>query len=349
MGIMMGNNKQAASIREYCLSKHRAYEDRPFGETPICFKLNGKIFAQLYPYAHDYKITLKCTLMQGDFYRQLYPGVVVRGYHCPPVQQPYWNTVYLENFPEDELRHMIDSAYDVVFDSFSKKVQKSLLSTPQQAAEADKAGADAIAGAKWLFFDLGSTLVDEEKAYNHRIRDMIAGTDLTFEEVHQKREALARQGLDGNSAVIAYYGLTKTPWHGEDEKLYADAKAVLQHLVNRGYKLAILANQNPGVAKRLASWGIERYFDVIASSAELGVAKPDPAIFKTALGMAGCEASQAVMIGDRLDNDIIPAKKLGMQTLWLRNGLAASQPRELGAGYADFIIDSLSEITRLFS
>lgn len=113
-------------IREYCLSKHKAYEEFPFGETPICYKLNGKIFAQLYPDEHDYKITLKCTLSQGDFYRQLYPGTVVRGYHCPPVQQPYWNTVYLTGFSEDALWHMIDLAYDAVLHSFSKKLQKTI-------------------------------------------------------------------------------------------------------------------------------------------------------------------------------------------------------------------------------
>ncbi len=115
---------QPEAIRQYCLSKHKAYEDLPFGETPICYKLNGKIFAQLYPCEHNYKITLKCTILEGDFYRQRYPGVVVRGYHCPPVQQPYWNTIYLSDFPEDELWHMIDLAYEAVFHSFSKKVQK---------------------------------------------------------------------------------------------------------------------------------------------------------------------------------------------------------------------------------
>ena len=95
-------------IKKYCLGKHGAYETQPFGDVPICYKLNNKIFAQLYPYEHDYKITLKCTADVGDFYRMIYPGKVVRGYHCPPVQQPYWNTVYLNEFPEDELYHMID-------------------------------------------------------------------------------------------------------------------------------------------------------------------------------------------------------------------------------------------------
>ncbi len=114
-------------IRDYCLSKHKAYEAYPFGDIPICYKLNNKIFAQIYPNISDYKITLKCTADFGEFYRMIYPEKVVRGYHCPSVQQPYWNTVYLDDFPDDELLNMIDHAYDTVFKSFSKKVQKQIL------------------------------------------------------------------------------------------------------------------------------------------------------------------------------------------------------------------------------
>ena len=43
------------------------------------------------------------------------------------MQQPYWNTVHLDDFPEDELLNMIDLAYDTVLMSFSKKVQKLIL------------------------------------------------------------------------------------------------------------------------------------------------------------------------------------------------------------------------------
>lgn len=113
-------------IKEYCKNKKHAYLDYPFGDIPICVKLNKKIFAQIYPNANDYKITLKCDKIKGDFYRQIYPKVVVRGYHCPPVQQPYWNTIYINEIPEDELINMIDEAYEVVMNSFTKKVQKTL-------------------------------------------------------------------------------------------------------------------------------------------------------------------------------------------------------------------------------
>lgn len=110
-------------IKAYCLSKPKAYEDYPFGDFPICYKVNKKIFAQLYP---D-KITLKCTAFSGQMFRQAYPGVVVRGYHCPPVQQPYWNTIYLERFPPEALPMMIDHAYETVVSSFSKKVQREIV------------------------------------------------------------------------------------------------------------------------------------------------------------------------------------------------------------------------------
>lgn len=88
-------------IIDYCLDKNKSYVDYPFGVTPICIKLNKKIFAQIYPLSHDYKITLKCDPVTASFYRDQFPGIVVRGYHCPPVQQPFWNTVYIEQIPEE--------------------------------------------------------------------------------------------------------------------------------------------------------------------------------------------------------------------------------------------------------
>ncbi|MDE7444630.1 MAG: MmcQ/YjbR family DNA-binding protein [Lachnospiraceae bacterium] len=83
--------------------------------------------AMLTDNAFYYKITLKCTEDAGIFYRRAYPEKVVRGYHCSPVQQPYWNTIYLDDFSDDELLNMIDLAYDTVFSSFSKKVQKKIM------------------------------------------------------------------------------------------------------------------------------------------------------------------------------------------------------------------------------
>ena len=197
---------------------------------------------------------------------------------------------------------------------------------------------------KWIFFDIGSTLIDEDEAYDHRPRQMIAGTNITFQEFDDMRIALARQGFDGNSAAVKHFGLTKTPWHSEDEAPYSDAQSTLKALRSKGYNLGIIANQKLGTAERLENWGLRQYFDVIAASAELGCAKPDKEIFEKALELAGCAAQESVMIGDRLDNDIIPAKAVGMKTVWVRNGLAKYQDTGLGESVADYQIGSLSEL-----
>lgn len=109
-------------IARYCLQKPGACKTHPFGDWPVCYKVGGKIFAQLYP---D-KLTLKCTRFAGEMFRQQYPGIVVRGYHCPPVQQPYWNTIDLAAFPEEELPYMIDLSYETVIASLPKKLRQQL-------------------------------------------------------------------------------------------------------------------------------------------------------------------------------------------------------------------------------
>lgn len=113
-------------IKNYCMSKPMVTEEYPFGDVPICFKLKGKIFAQLYPYEPDFKITLKCTVDDGQFFRTIYSEKIVRGYHCPPVQQPYWNTIFLSDFPNEVLLDMIDSAYDTVLRKLSKKEREEI-------------------------------------------------------------------------------------------------------------------------------------------------------------------------------------------------------------------------------
>ena len=124
---MENHIKIIEAIKEYCLSHLGAYEARPFGEYPICYKVMGKIFAQLNPQESFYKITLKCEPEKAYLYRQLYPGVIVRGYHCPPAQQPHWNTIDLDAFSDQEfLFQMIDEAYDSLINKFSKKAKDKL-------------------------------------------------------------------------------------------------------------------------------------------------------------------------------------------------------------------------------
>ena len=159
---------------------------------------------------------------------------------------------------------------------------------------------------------------------------------------------MAKQGFDGNSQAIKNFALNKTPWHSEDEKPFVDVYETLEVLKKRGYNLGIIANQITGISQRLDAWGLLKYFDVVATSAELGFAKPDEMIFKKAFELAGCQPYNSVMVGDRLDNDIRPAKALGMRTVWVRKGLSIYQNIDLGKNIADWVIDNLADLKEIF-
>ena len=200
---------------------------------------------------------------------------------------------------------------------------------------------------KWLFFDVGSTLVDETECYNHRIRDAIAGTDITFEQFNEKRIFFANQNLKGDIEALKFFGLSKTPWHKEDEKPYPEAEIVLRSLCEKGYNIGIIANQLHGTEKRLENWGLMKYIKVVAASAEEGDAKPDSEIFLRALKRADCLPKNAVMIGDRIDNDIEPAYRLGMKTIWVKQGFSIYQRPMNELQRAGHIADRLQDILEI--
>ena len=114
-------------LLEYCLTKTGAYVDHPFGMDSDIIKVKNRIFAQLFFLKNTPMITVNGDPLINDFYRQIYPEYIKRGYHCPPVQQPYFNTIDLTgNVPESELFVMIDNSYLYVVGKLTKKLQKEL-------------------------------------------------------------------------------------------------------------------------------------------------------------------------------------------------------------------------------
>ena len=110
----------------------------------------------------------------------------------------------------------------------------------------------------------------------------------------------------------------------------------------------MFGNHIPGAEKRLEGMGIRRYFDLIVTSAEEGVAKPDPGIFRIALNRAGCAPEQAFMIGDRIDNDIVPAKQMGMKTVRIKQGVGKYWNIQGECETPDYEVNSLSELLSIF-
>lgn len=203
--------------------------------------------------------------------------------------------------------------------------------------------------AIWLFFDMGSTIMNETPAMEKRIRDSIVGTDITFEAFAAKMAEFRAMGMREDQAAFDYFGIQeKAPWPRDAEIPYPDAQSVLRTLKERGYHLGIIASQPLGSAQRLARHGLRDFFDVICASAEEGLDKPDPALYRRALTRAGCAPADAVMIGDRTDNDIAPAKSLGMQTVLIRQGYGGHDIIHHEGEIPDVTVDSLPELLSLF-
>jgi putative hydrolase of the HAD superfamily len=73
--------------------------------------------------------------------------------------------------------------------------------------------------------------------------------------------------------------------------------------------------------------GFDRYLDAIVISEDVGVTKPDPAIFEIALRRLGCAAHEAVMVGDSWQTDVAGARAAGIRAIWLnRRGLPPPEP-----------------------
>ncbi len=204
-----------------------------------------------------------------------------------------------------------------------------------------------------LFFDIGYTLVDEDPVWEARCREQAEVPEaralgLTAGDIYQEIEEASRNYLPQYRTVAQKHGFTQVaPFRGELETLYPEAPAVLAALSGK-YRLGVIANQAKGLKERLREWGILPYFSAVASSWEAGFIKPDPALFRYALSLAGCAPKEAAMIGDRLDNDIAPAKALGMKTVWVRQGFGGLQTPKSPAYEPDFSVSSLKELLNIF-
>ena len=103
------------------------------------------------------------------------------------------------------------------------------------------------------------------------------------------------------------------------EDVYPDVRLCLAELGELGFKVVIAGNQPARRTPQLRALDLPH--DVLVTSAELGVEKPDPAFFEAVLREAEVDSPQDMLyVGDRVDYDIVPATALGLRTCWLRRG-----------------------------
>lgn len=196
---------------------------------------------------------------------------------------------------------------------------------------------------EWLFFDIGSTLADESETYKDLYREIAIISNRSEKYISDEVLKLYKENKRGDIEICNILGIKKPIWDPTHERLYADTQKCLK-VLSQKYKIGIIANQIPGVQQRLKKFGISKYFDVIVTSADVGVSKPDQRIFEIALNRAKCHPSQAIMIGDSIEYDIVPSKKIGIKTIWIKQGMGKYWKFSSENERPDFEVDCLSEL-----
>lgn len=200
-----------------------------------------------------------------------------------------------------------------------------------------------------IYFDAGSTLLEEMAIYEDRVKRTLSANGLTIPLA--SFEALLYEGAKKKVNPYQYacsclHIEKRVPWDFSKESLDAEAIPLLQALQPH-YALAMIANQPPHFEERLKKLGILSFFRFVLGSEDVGLLKPDPRLYLLALQKMGIPAERSLMIGDRLENDIRPAKALGFHTLWLRAGVSKVQQVECKEEEPDQTVSSLKEIAPL--
>jgi HAD superfamily hydrolase (TIGR01549 family) len=200
---------------------------------------------------------------------------------------------------------------------------------------------------RWVCLDVGETLIDETRVWS-TWADELGVPRLTFLAAHgavierggEHRDVFDVFGVTGwrqrMTAVEARYGGFR------EEDLYPDARRAIAGLEERGYRVAVAANQPAVRAAELRGLGIGT--EVLAMSDDIGVAKPDPAFFARVLALMGDPSpGDVAYVGDRIDNDVEPAAAAGMRAVWLRRGPwgVIQRPRDVDPALT---VDSLDEL-----
>jgi HAD superfamily hydrolase (TIGR01662 family) len=177
-----------------------------------------------------------------------------------------------------------------------------------------------------VVFDVGETLVDETRAWS-AWADWLGIPRFTFLAVsgavierggdHREPLEIFRPGMDLEEEI------RKREEAGLGDRviaddLYPDAADCLRALHDAGYRIGVVGNQPARAAAALADLGLP--IDLLATSSDWGVHKPDPRFFDRIAVELGLPASEIAYVGDRVDNDVRPAAAAGMFAVFLRRG-----------------------------
>ena len=150
---------------------------------------------------------------------------------------------------------------------------------------------------------------------------------------------------DITPAIAGMYAISQKFWHVEPDTIQT-----LESLKGEGYKTGIISNaaDDQDVQTLIDKANIRSYFDLILTSAAEGIRKPDTYMFQKALDYWNLKPSQAVMVGDKLQADILGANQAGLFSVWINRRVDEENLPQPGKKIQpDAVISSLEEFPAL--
>jgi putative hydrolase of the HAD superfamily len=167
----------------------------------------------------------------------------------------------------------------------------------------------------------------------------------------QDKPAMSAVCFDlGDTLIVEETLVRDSLEHVVDAELVAGVPEVLEDIRRRGYKIALIANADSIDARNiLSACRLDSYFSATIISGELGIEKPDRRIFQAALDELGVKPGEALMVGNRLDSDIVGANRVGIKSVWFRWNSRYDSTIEAEDEKPDFTIQNLAELLDILS
>jgi len=208
---------------------------------------------------------------------------------------------------------------------------------------------------KVVIFDLWNTLIDPTHS-NHALKEI----EKTYNIPKKIYQTTVKKGLmttplhttdDVNNYLKKEFGfnhVTREQLNNLDKiiekdkiqvELFEDAIPTLECLSKDGYKIALISNAATFHKHPFYKFNLEKYFDYVCFSCDVGFWKPETEIYKLTLKELGLKPCETIMVGDNREKDALVPSTLGMMGLHLDRD--KKYPRTIQR------IDSLYELTEI--
>ena len=215
---------------------------------------------------------------------------------------------------------------------------------------------------KAVTFDVGGIIYSDDvfkEAIFQALEHFNNGADRNKFEAVYEEHLKSHSGSLRTKLCMAFFGNLELKgeimkyaterWNFTTADLYQDAIACIDAIKATGTKIGLVANQPLASIDSLKRDGIFEKIDFVGISAKVGLEKPDPALFQLALKELGTDAKDAIHIGNRFDTDVLPAKNLGMRTVWVLRGEANPEPAQSDIDQADIVVSDLTNVAELIA